>query len=66
VRRGIASTTTPVNVSALIGAQLGAEAWNWFEALAWGDVTSAGRHASMLNGVRPARVTPLCVASDHP
>lgn len=38
VRLGIASTTTSANVSALIGAQFGAEAWNWFEALACGDV----------------------------
>jgi HAD superfamily hydrolase (TIGR01509 family) len=40
VRLGIASTTTSANVSALIGAQFGAEAWNWFEALACGDVVS--------------------------
>jgi HAD superfamily hydrolase (TIGR01509 family) len=40
VRLGIASTTTSANVSALIGAQLGADAWNWFEALACGDVVS--------------------------
>ena len=38
LRLGIASTTTSANVSALIGAQFGAEAWNWFEALACGDV----------------------------
>jgi HAD superfamily hydrolase (TIGR01509 family) len=38
LRLAIASTTTSANVSALIGAQLGAEAWNWFEALACGDV----------------------------
>lgn len=38
VRLGIASTTTSANISALIGAQFGAEAWNWFEALACGDV----------------------------
>ncbi len=38
VRLAIASTTTSANVSALIGAQFGAEAWNWFEALACGDV----------------------------
>jgi HAD superfamily hydrolase (TIGR01509 family) len=38
VRLGIASTTTSANRSALISAQLGAEAWNWFEALACGDV----------------------------
>jgi HAD superfamily hydrolase (TIGR01509 family) len=40
LRLGIASTTTSANVSALIGAQLGADAWNWFEALACGDVVS--------------------------
>jgi HAD superfamily hydrolase (TIGR01509 family) len=38
LRLGIASTTSSANVSALIGAQFGAEAWNWFEALACGDV----------------------------
>jgi HAD superfamily hydrolase (TIGR01509 family) len=38
LRLGIASTTTSANFSALIGAQFGAEAWNWFEALACGDV----------------------------
>lgn len=38
LRLGIASTTTSANVSALIGAQFGAEYWNWFEALACGDV----------------------------
>ena len=38
VRLGIASTTTSANVSALISAQFGADAWNWFEALACGDV----------------------------
>ena len=40
VRLGIASTTTSANISALIGAQFGAEAWNWFEALACGDLVS--------------------------
>lgn len=40
VRLGIASTTTSANISALIGAQFGAEAWNWFEALACGDVVA--------------------------
>ena len=38
LRLGIASTTTSANISALIGAQLGAKAWNWFEAMACGDV----------------------------
>lgn len=38
LRLGIASTTTSTNVAALIGAQFGAGAWNWFEALACGDV----------------------------
>jgi len=38
MRLGIASTTSSGNVSALLGAQFGAEAWNWFEALACGDV----------------------------
>ena len=40
LRLGIASTTTSANISALIGAQFGAAAWNWFEALACGDVVS--------------------------
>ncbi len=40
VRLGIASTTTSANISALIGAQLGAAAWDWFEALACGDLVS--------------------------
>jgi beta-phosphoglucomutase-like phosphatase (HAD superfamily) len=38
LRLGIASTTTSANISALLGAQLGAAAWNWFEALACGDM----------------------------
>ena len=38
VRLGIASTTTSANISALISAQLGAGAWDWFEAMACGDV----------------------------
>jgi HAD superfamily hydrolase (TIGR01509 family) len=45
LRLGIASTTTSANVSALIGAQFGAEAWNWFEALACGDVVSQKKPA---------------------
>jgi HAD superfamily hydrolase (TIGR01509 family) len=40
LRLGIASTTTSANIAALIGAQFGAEAWSWFEALACGDVVS--------------------------
>jgi beta-phosphoglucomutase-like phosphatase (HAD superfamily) len=40
VRLAIASTTTSANISALIGAQFGAGAWNWIEALACGDVVS--------------------------
>jgi HAD superfamily hydrolase (TIGR01509 family) len=40
LRLGIASTTTSANVSALIGAQFGADAWNWFEAMACGDVVA--------------------------
>ncbi|MFA5913620.1 MAG: HAD-IA family hydrolase [Burkholderiales bacterium] len=40
VRLAIASTTTSANISALIGAQFGAGAWNWFEALACGDVVA--------------------------
>jgi HAD superfamily hydrolase (TIGR01509 family) len=40
LRLGIASTTSSGNVSALIGAQFGAEAWNWFEALACGDLVA--------------------------
>ena len=45
LRLGIASTTTSANVSALIGAQFGAAAWNWFEALACGDVVSQKKPA---------------------
>lgn len=45
LRLGIASTTTSANVSALIGAQFGADAWNWFEALACGDVVSQKKPA---------------------
>jgi len=44
-RLAIASTTTSANISALIGAQFGAEAWNWFEALACGDVVSSKKPA---------------------
>ena len=40
LRLGIASTTTSANISALIGAQFGAAAWNWFEAMACGDVVA--------------------------
>ena len=40
LRLGIASTTTSANISALIGAQFGADAWNWFEAMACGDVVA--------------------------
>jgi len=40
LRLGIASTTSSANVSALLGAQFGHEAWDWFEALACGDVVS--------------------------
>ena len=40
VRLGIASTTTSANISALISAQLGADAWDWFEAMACGDVVA--------------------------
>ena len=45
VRLAIASTTTSANIAALIGAQFGAEAWNWFEALACGDVVSSKKPA---------------------
>jgi HAD superfamily hydrolase (TIGR01509 family) len=45
VRLGIASTTTSANISALIGAQFGAEAWNWFEAMACGDVVARKKPA---------------------
>ena len=45
VRLGIASTTTSANVSALIGAQFGSEAWNWFEAMACGDLVSRKKPA---------------------
>ncbi len=40
VRLAIASTTTAANISALIGAQFGAAAWSWFEALACGDLVA--------------------------
>ncbi len=40
VRLAIASTTTSANIAALISAQFGADAWNWFEALACGDVVA--------------------------
>ena len=45
VRLAIASTTTSANISALIGAQFGADAWNWFEALACGDMVSSKKPA---------------------
>lgn len=45
VRLAVASTTTSANVSALLGAQFGAAAWNWFEALACGDVVSRKKPA---------------------
>ena len=45
VRLGIASTTTSANISALIGAQFGADAWNWFEAMACGDVVPSKKPA---------------------
>ncbi|MBE0614373.1 MAG: HAD-IA family hydrolase [Burkholderiales bacterium] len=45
LRLGIASTTTSANVSALLGAQFGADAWNWFEALACGDVVEKKKPA---------------------
>jgi HAD superfamily hydrolase (TIGR01509 family) len=40
LRLGIASTTTSANISALLGAQFGAGAWDWFEAMACGDVVA--------------------------
>lgn len=45
LRLGIASTTTSANISALISAQFGADAWNWFEALACGDVVESKKPA---------------------
>lgn len=45
LRLGIASTTTSANVAALIGAQFGAAAWNWFEAMACGDVVETKKPA---------------------
>jgi HAD superfamily hydrolase (TIGR01509 family) len=45
LRLGIASTTTSANISALIGAQFGADAWNWFEAMACGDVVPSKKPA---------------------
>jgi len=38
IRLAIASTTTSANIAALLSAQFGAAAWNWFEALACGDL----------------------------
>lgn len=38
LRLAIATTTTPANVSALLGAQLGVEAERWFDVIGAGDV----------------------------
>ena len=40
IRLGIATTTTPENVTALLSATLGAESINWFEVIAAGDVVA--------------------------
>jgi HAD superfamily hydrolase (TIGR01509 family) len=40
MRMGIATTTTPANVSALLSATLGEESINWFEFIAAGDVVA--------------------------
>ncbi len=45
LRLAIATTTTPDNVSALLRAQLGAEAPGWFEVIAAGDTFGAKKPA---------------------
>lgn len=43
---GIATTTTPANVSYLLEATLGTEALNWFDVIAAGDIVSAKKPAA--------------------
>jgi beta-phosphoglucomutase-like phosphatase (HAD superfamily) len=45
LRLGIATTTTPENVETLIESTLGAEALDWFEVIAAGDVVPAKKPA---------------------
>ena len=46
LRLAIATTTTPANVTALITSTLGAEALEWFEVIAAGDIVPAKKPAS--------------------
>jgi len=45
LRLGIATTTTPVNVEALLTNTLGAESMDWFEVIAAGDIVPAKKPA---------------------
>lgn len=45
LRMGIATTTTPANVTALIENTLGADAMRWFEVIAAGDIVPAKKPA---------------------
>jgi HAD superfamily hydrolase (TIGR01509 family) len=45
LRLGIATTTTPENVTALLRATLGADAETWFEAIGAGDIVPAKKPA---------------------
>ena len=45
LRMAIATTTTPANVTALITSTLGAEALDWFECIAAGDIVPAKKPA---------------------
>ena len=45
LRLAIATTTTPANVTALITSTLGAEALDWFEVIAAGDIVPAKKPA---------------------
>jgi len=46
LRLAIATTTTPVNVEALLTHTLGAESMDWFEVIAAGDIVPAKKPAS--------------------
>ena len=46
MRMGIATTTTPANVQALLSNTLGADSENWFEVIAAGDVVPAKKPAA--------------------
>lgn len=46
LRLAIATTTTPVNVEALLTHTLGAESMDWFEVIAAGDIVAAKKPAS--------------------